>query len=138
MGCYSADPAGGGESIAEDIKARIASELAKVPGAVTVLCYVDDQPAGLINCLQSFSTFKCKPLLNIHDVVVAPSFRGRGISQIMLYRVEQIAHSRGCCKLTLEVLQGNEIAQGAYRKFGFSGYELDQAMGTALFWQKPL
>ncbi|WP_267313813.1 hypothetical protein [Limnobaculum xujianqingii] len=32
----------------------------------------------------------------------------------------------------------NEIAKGSYRKFGFSGYELDPQMGKAVFWQKKL
>ena len=41
-------------------------------------------------------------------------------------------------KLTLEVLEGNSVAQSAYRAFGFEGYELDPQMGKALFWQKKL
>ena len=40
--------------------------------------------------------------------------------------------------MTLEVLEGNEIAQHAYRSFGFAGYELDPRMGKAMFWQKKL
>lgn len=138
MDCYSSDPAGGGSPISEEIKSRLAAELSKVPGAFSVLCYVNGVPAGLINCLQGFSTFKCKPLINIHDVVVAPNFRGQGISQLMLNKVEEIALARGCCKLTLEVLQGNQVAQGSYLKFGFSGYQLDPKMGNALFWEKSL
>jgi hypothetical protein len=40
--------------------------------------------------------------------------------------------------VTLEVLEGNQIAKNAYIKFGFAGYELDPKMGKALFWEKPL
>nr|GFD20020.1 hypothetical protein [Tanacetum cinerariifolium] len=54
----------------------------------------------------------------------------------MLTKVEEIARQRGCCKMTLEVLEGNEVALGAYRKLGFSDYQLDPQMGRALFWQK--
>mgnify|MGYP000081241031 CR=1 FL=1 len=32
----------------------------------------------------------------------------------------------------------NTIAQAAYRSVGFSGYELDPAIGKALFWEKKL
>jgi ribosomal protein S18 acetylase RimI-like enzyme len=60
------------------------------------------------------------------------------LSQLMLSKVEEIAKAKGCCKITLEVLEGNEIAKNAYRKFGFSSYELDPAMGRALFWQKNI
>jgi ribosomal protein S18 acetylase RimI-like enzyme len=56
----------------------------------------------------------------------------------MLEKVEDIAISKGCCKLTLEVLEGNKIARASYNKFGFSDYVLDPKMGKALFFQKVL
>ncbi len=77
-------------------------------------------------------------LINIHDVIVLDEFRGLNISQLMLEKVEQVALERGCCKLTLEVLEGNKVAQNAYVKFGFAGYALDPEMGQAMFWQKML
>ena len=77
-------------------------------------------------------------MLNIHDVIVIEKYRGRGISKKMLNKAEEIAISLGCCKLTLEVLEGNTIAQGAYKSCGYSGYELNPKMGKAMFWQKKL
>jgi ribosomal protein S18 acetylase RimI-like enzyme len=138
LNCYAEDPMGGGTPLSDYIKENIAVELSKVPGAFSVLCYVDDKPAGLANCFQAFSTFKCKPLINIHDVVVAKKFRGLGISQFLLTKVEERAKELGCCKITLEVLEGNETARNSYHKFGFEGFELDPKVGQALFWQKLL
>jgi len=69
---------------------------------------------------------------------VSKTWRGQGLSTAMLQKVESIALQRGCCKITLEVLEGNLVARKAYEKFGFSGYELDPAMGKAMFWEKPL
>jgi ribosomal protein S18 acetylase RimI-like enzyme len=135
---YARDPMGGAEPLADFVKHNVVEALATLPYAISILCYVDDCPAGLLNSFESFSTFKCKPLINIHDIIVAPEFRGMGISQMLLSKIEDIAQAKGCCKLTLEVLQGNEPAQHAYRKFGFSGYQLDPQMGHALFWQKNL
>jgi ribosomal protein S18 acetylase RimI-like enzyme len=135
---YAADPMGGAAPLAAGVRDKLATELARRPHAFSLLCYVDDQPAGLVNCFEGFSTFRCKPLINIHDIVVAPGFRGLGLSQLMLARVEAIAQARGCCKLTLEVLEGNKAAQAAYAKFGFEAYALDPAMGKALFWQKNM
>ncbi|MCD1125771.1 GNAT family N-acetyltransferase [Jinshanibacter sp. LJY008] len=135
---YAQDPMGGGEALESSVKANLLGELAKLPHAFTVLAYVDNQPAGLINCFLGFSTFAVRPLVNIHDAVVNPSFRGLGLSQKMMEKVEQIAREKGCCKMTLEVLEGNDVAKGCYSKFGFSGYELDPAMGKAMFWQKKL
>ena len=117
---------------------NVARELSKLSYAFSVLSHVDGAPAGLVNCFESFSTFNCKPLINIHDIVVSSEFRGNSISQKMLATVEDIARKKGCCKITLEVLQGNVIAKHAYRKFGFHGYELDPALGKAEFWQKSL
>ena len=135
---YATDPMGGAEPLCDHTKANLANELAKRPHAFSVLAYVDGKPAGLANCIEGFSTFKCKPLVNIHDIAVAKDFRGLGLSTKMMEKVEQTARERGCCKITLEVLEGNEVAKSAYAKFGFEGYELDPAMGKALFWEKPL
>ena len=135
---YAEDPMGGGTSLSDHIKQNLAKELSKIPHAFSVICYVNDKPAGLINCFEAFSTFKCQPLINIHDIVVVNEFRGLGISQLMLAKVEEQAKNKGCCKITLEVLEGNEIARNSYMKFGFDGYELDPEMGKALFWQKAL
>ena len=135
---YARHPMGGGKGLPDQVKAGLVNALSTTPGAFSVLATVDHEPAGLINCFQSLSTFKCKPLVNIHDVVVSNEFRGTNLSQKMLELVETIARQRGCCKLTLEVLEGNQVAQNAYRKFGFSGYELDPELGEALFWEKTL
>jgi GNAT superfamily N-acetyltransferase len=138
LDCYARDPMGGGAGLNEYVKHNIAAELARIPSAFSVLCYVNEKPAGLANCFHGFSTFKCKPLINIHDLVVIAEFRGQGLSLRLLEKVEEIAQAKGCCKLTLEVLEGNNTAQQAYTRFGFAGYQLDPGMGKALFWEKAL
>ncbi|NJK39821.1 MAG: GNAT family N-acetyltransferase [Oscillatoriales cyanobacterium RM2_1_1] len=138
LNCYATDPMGGGQALDESVRTNLAEKLAQIPNAFSILGYVNHQAAGLINCFEGFSTFKCQPLINIHDVFVITQYRGLGLSQKMLSKVEEIAQERGCCKLTLEVLEGNSGAQRAYKKFGFSGYELDPGVGQALFWQKPI
>ncbi len=138
MDSYAMDQMGGGEALPESVKQSLVTEMAKVPNAFTVLALVDGKPAGLINCFMGFSTFKAKPLINIHDIIVISDYRGLQLSQSMLDQVEGVARERNCCKLTLEVLQGNAIAQNAYVKFGFANYVLDPEMGSAMFWQKTL
>ena len=135
---YALDPMGGSTALSQTVKDNLAAELAELPHAFSVICYVDDKPAGLVNCFETFSTFKCKPLINIHDLVVFSEYRGLNLSQKMLQHIEKIALEKGCCKITLEVLDGNQTAKNAYLKFGFAGYELDPQMGKALFWEKPL
>ncbi|MFT6915472.1 MAG: ribosomal protein S18 acetylase RimI-like enzyme [Motiliproteus sp.] len=135
---YAQDPMGGGAPLSESIIENLALALSRLPHAFSVICYVDGQPAGLINCFEAFSTFACKPLINIHDLAVVSEFRGLNISQLMLAKVEEKGREKGCCKITLEVLEGNKIARNSYLKFGFDGYELDPEMGKALFWQKKI
>ena len=138
MNCYARDPMGGGAALPVEILDNIAAELGKRDYAFSVLYYVDDKPAGLINGFEGFSTFSCKPLVNIHDVIVIKEYRGQQISIKMLSKVEEIAKQRSCCKMTMEVLEGNHVAKNAYQKFGFGSYQLDPEIGQALFWQKAL
>jgi ribosomal protein S18 acetylase RimI-like enzyme len=135
---YALDPMGGGEALSDYVQQNLVATLAQRNDVFTVLCYVNDEPAGIINCVEGFSTFSCKPLVNIHDCGVVSKYRGLGLSAKMFAEVEKTAIARGCCKLTLEVLEGNTVAQNAYKKLGFAAYELDPEMGKALFWQKKL
>ena len=135
---YARDPMGGAQPLSNKVRDNLMSELQHIAGAFTVLCFIERRAIGLVNCFQGFSTFKCQPLINIHDVVVHHDFRGQGLSLRMLNHVQHEAKERGCCKLTLEVLAGNHIAQAAYKKFGFDAYELQPSMGKALFWEKVL
>ena len=135
---YAQDPMGGGHGLSADLLQQLPAELAKRAHAFSVLAFVGGEPAGLVNCFEGFSTFACRPLVNVHDVVVKEPFRGLGLSQKMLQKVEEIARQRGCCKITLEVLEGNPVAQASYRKFGFDDSIFDPAHGRMLFWSKPL
>ena len=135
---YAKDPMGGGEALPDYVRENLVSHMADVPGAMTLIAYVDERPAGLLNAFPGFSTFACKPLMNIHDVVVLSECRGMGISQMLLEKTEQIARERGCCKVTMEVLSNNHVARSAYEKAGYACYSLDPEAGHALFWQKKL
>ena len=39
MNCYSEDPMGGGESLSSQVITSLASELAKIPHAFSLLCF---------------------------------------------------------------------------------------------------
>ena len=135
---YARDISGGGEPLSDFTKANLVSALAARPQAFSVLAFEGVQPVGLVNCMEGFSTFACKPLVNVHDVVVIASQRGKRLGEKMLAQVERIAAQRGACKLTLEVLQGNLSAIKLYQRIGFAAYQLDPAMGQAQFFQKWL
>ena len=135
---YARDISGGGEPLSDFAKTHLVSALAARPQAFSVLAFEGLQPVGLVNCIEGFSTFACKPLVNVHDVVVIASQRGKRLGEKMLALVAEIALQRGACKLTLEVLQGNTSALKLYQRMGFAAYQLDPAMGQAQFLQKWL
>jgi ribosomal protein S18 acetylase RimI-like enzyme len=144
LDAYASDPMGGGEPLSEFAKAHLVPSLAARPQAFSVLAFEvgalqkDAQAVGLVNCIEGFSTFACRPLVNVHDVAVLPGYRGLRIAEMMLALVEDIARERNACKLTLEVLQGNAGAVRLYHRVGFVSYQLDPAMGQAQFLQKWL
>ena len=138
LDAYASDPAGGGEALSAFARANLVPGLAARPQAYSVLAFDGDEAVGLVNCIEGFSTFACRPLVNVHDVAVLASHRGRGIAEQMLAKAESIARERGAVKLTLEVLSGNQSAMRLYQRMGFASYQLDPAMGTAQFLQKWL
>ena len=110
LNAYAEDPMGGGEALSPEVKASLCDALAQRPTAASFIAWLDDAPVGLVNCLEGFSTFKAKPLMNIHDIAVLPGHRGAGIGQALLAAAQEHAQQRGCCKLTLEVLTGNTLS----------------------------
>jgi ribosomal protein S18 acetylase RimI-like enzyme len=135
---YASDPMGGGEPLGPRTRQNLITELRRRPWVVTLLALQDDQPVGLLIALEGFSTFSAKPLLNIHDVAVLPKYRGKGIGTELFAEAERVARKRNCCKLTLEVLEGNKRARALYEALGYRPYVLDPATGAAQFWEKPL
>lgn len=136
--CLAADPISGCLSLPSSVTDSLVSQLKNYPNAFAVLAKVGSEPAGMSLCFQSLSSFKARPIVNIHDFVVSPDFRGKGIANGLLTETEKEARNRGACKLTLEVLEGNQLAKNIYSKFGFTGYELDPQNGIAHFWEKSL
>src|SRR4029078_2232717 len=55
---------------------------------------------GLALCAPSFSSFRARPILNIHDIAVAPGHRGKGVGQALLPAVERERRRRPCWRVT--------------------------------------
>ena len=135
---YALGDTGGGKGLPDDVKRALPDALRKLPHFHGFIAWMHGKPAGLMTCFKGFSTFKAKPLLNIHDLIVGREFRRMGVARMLLARAEELAREMGCCKLTLEVLQNNQAARLAYEGFGFHSYQLKPEMGVALFLEKRL
>ena len=135
---YACDPMGGGEPLDDKVREALPEALSTRPGAHALIAWLDDEPVGLAMCFEGFSTFACKPLINIHDFMVRSAYRGKGIGKALMGAVTDMARDLGCCKVTLEVLEGNHPAKALYRAMGYEGYALLEETGSAMFWQKKL
>ncbi len=138
LDAYARDPMGGGEGLSASVQAELVPRLAARSDWVGLIAWREGEPLGLLNAFEGFSTFRAAPLMNIHDVAVLPTARRLGVASALFAAIEAEARTRGCCKLTLEVLSGNAVALALYATQGFAAYQLDPAAGQALFLQKWL
>lgn len=128
---YMQDPMGGGKPMPENMKKPLVEGLAGHPGVFVLFALKDGDFIGLATCFINFSTFKAKPFINVHDIVILKPNRGSGAGRKLLQKVIDIAKERGYCKVTLEVRNDNLNAQGLYNSLGFM--ECNPPMH---FWEK--
>lgn len=138
LDAYARDPMGDGQPLLSDVRERLIPALREHPTTLIWLAFIDKEPVGLLTAFVGFSTFKARPLINIHDAAVLPPARGQGVGRKLLAAVEEHAFQTGCCKLTLEVLENNDRAKGLYESFGFRQATYADGAGAALFYAKPL
>lgn len=127
---YASDPVGGGKPLPADVRQRLVPALRAHPTTSVLLAFAGDEPIGIAVCFFGLSTFKARPLLNIHDLAVVPGYRGKGVGRALLSAVEEQARRNGCCKLTLEVQDDNGRARALYQSFGFDDYALQEPTPT--------
>jgi ribosomal protein S18 acetylase RimI-like enzyme len=122
---YAREPVGGGVPLDAEVRARLAPALREQIArgtAVVMLASRGERVVGAGVCFVGFSTFRARPLLNIHDLAVLPEVRGQGAGTALLDAIEARARKLGCCKLTLEVREDNVGARRLYLRHGFGDY----------------
>lgn len=72
LDAYASDPMGGGEGISSFVRDNLIAELRKRPTIHVLLAFEGEEVVGFANCIEGFSSFSCKSLLNIHDFAIAP------------------------------------------------------------------
>lgn len=116
---YCRDEFGDSKPLSDQARANLIPGLIKHGGARVFLAYEDQKPLGVAICMIGFSSFRGKPLINIHDIAVCPEARGKGVGRKLLDAVTAEAKNLGCGKVTLEVRSDNVRAMGLYRSVGF-------------------
>lgn len=130
MRIYMNDKMGDHTPLSDQQNKQLIDGLKKMPTAMILLARYNGQYVGLTNSFVGFSTFAVKKLINIHDVIVHPNYRGLGIGKALIQENIRIAsHEMDCAKITLEVRHDNSTAQNLYKSLGFK--ECDPKM---FFW----
>lgn len=130
---YCRDEFGDSAPLSDDARQNLIPGLRAHGGAKVFLAFAEGKAVGLAICFVGFSSFRARPLINIHDIAVSPNERGKGIGQALLAAIEAEGRRIGCCKVTLEVRSDNQLAQHVYAKAGFRGTQPE-----TWFWSKPL
>lgn len=133
MNEYMMDQMGISKPMPDRIKENLIPQLSDHPAAFTLLAKQDEQYVGLVNCFLGLSTFQARKLINIHDLIVLPAYRDKGIGRLLLRAVEKEAKKLNCCKITLEVRNDNYKAQHLYQSEGYH-----DGSPPMLFWNKSL
>lgn len=135
---YSRDPMGDGRPLPAGVRRGLVPGLRAHPTTRCFLARRGGEALGLAVCFLGFNTFSARRLLNVHDLIVAPAARGRGIGRRLMEHVESAARQLGCAALTLEVRGDNLRAQGLYRSLGFQGGAFEPPVPHYAFWRKEL
>jgi GNAT superfamily N-acetyltransferase len=138
LDAYARDPMGNGAPLSAEVRRQLIPGLREHPTTLVFLAYSDGVAIGLAVCFRGFSTFAAKPLINIHDLVVLSTHRGRGVGRRLIESVAEKGRMLDCCKLTLEVLENNRRARRLYDSAGFAQAMYQPEAGGALFMSKVL
>lgn len=133
MNEYISDKMGDGIPYTETQKAMLVEGLKKHPSKMILLAKGGNEYVGLTNCFVNFATFTVKPYINVHDVIVARSWRNKSVGRHMLEKVIERASELGCSKVTLEVREDNHNAKHLYNSLGFN-----DAQPRQYYWSKYL
>lgn len=130
---YIKDPMGGAEPLDQNRQKLLIEGLTNHSSAFVLFILYNGVFAGLTTCFLNFSTFKVKPYLYVHDVVVLQNYRGKGLGKMLMEKLIAISKERHYCKITLEVREDNNTARALYQGLGF-----EECEPRMFFWTKTL
>lgn len=123
LNAYLIDKMGGAKPFVSSLKKKLINGLKEASNSLIFFAAENKKFIGMTVCFISFSTFKLKKLLNIHDIIVLPEYRNKGIGRKLMKHIERHAKKIKCGKITLEVRIDNKNAKLLYQSLGFKECE---------------
>lgn len=115
--------------VARDTLLRSSTEPASAPAETTrrifPLSLLPSRPAHPLPSAETASIIGFAGLwlmldeAHVTTIATHPDYRGRGVGELILASLIDIAYSIGARVVTLEVRVSNQVAQNLYRKYGF-------------------
>ncbi|NOI65272.1 GNAT family N-acetyltransferase [Vibrio sp. 99-8-1] len=114
----------------------VISQLFELPYFYGFVSFAEKTPAGFAVCFESFSTYRAKKMMNIHDFMVSEKFRGKGVGIAQLNGIERYCRDNSYLKITLEVDDDNVAAKKLYSSCNYEDYRA--VLKGQQHWQKYL
>jgi ribosomal protein S18 acetylase RimI-like enzyme len=133
LDAYHRDPMGMSAPWDRSRTPALLDGLEKHPTAFVLIAWDGEEALGMAVCFVGFSTFSAKPLVNLHDLVVRPEARRRGVAKALFAAIEAQAARIGAGRVTLEVRKDNEAARALYASLGYGAGDAPME-----FWGKAL
>lgn len=102
----------------EETERRIRRELAEEPEGMHVVMD-GTQVVGCLFLKARANPYRGCRFLDLRNIYLVPSHRGRGISRRLLLRMEEYARAKGCDYLFLGTSARNAVACRLFESFGF-------------------
>lgn len=117
-----------GEAVADAYLASMLAHCAEWSGKVFV-ADVDSEVVGFVSIWATVQQTELDEAPTayayISDLVVLPTYRGRGLGRALLQQAEEYAHAQGATVLKIGVLTKNLVAWQLYRGCGFRDYRVE-------------
>ena len=85
---------------------------------------------GFTQLYPSFSSTRMKRMWILNDLFVSPTYRGKGISKLLIEKAKALSNETNACGILLETEQSNTIGNKLYPATGFTLEE-----NNFYFWQ---
>lgn len=130
---YMEDPMGNHPPLNQHQQLQLTDDLKKHPTAEVLFVLLNNEIVGMTVSFINYSTFKLKPYLYIHDVIITHKYRGKGFGKALISELIRISEERNYCKITLEVREDNPAAQKVYKDAGF-----EECVPRMYFWTRNI
>lgn len=100
-------------------KAFLQARFAKAD-SVIFLAKTGNEYSGFTQLYPLFSSVRMQRMWLLNDLYVAPSFRGKGISKLLIEAAKKHARDTEACGISLETASDNRIGNRLYPAVGFT------------------